>query len=173
MAVIARTLRLQLSMSAWAPGAESEVAVADIGSVADPGAQRMFQYLLQENHKMYCLLRASIEASNAAAAGLATVSASLESVSAQLATVVPQLSQVFPLSSGVLPLVINAASPIGSLSNVSGSSDHNTSGSSSSSDGPLQCPFCPHRHSTEKVHCQHLLRLMDRFVLILDDNCCL
>ena len=173
MAVIARTLRPQLSMSAWAPGAESEVPIADIRSVADPGAQRMFQYLLQENHKMYCLLRASIEASNAAAAGLATVSASLESVSAQLAAVVPQLSQVFPLSTGVLPLVINAASPIGSLSNVSGSSDHNTTGSSSSSDGPLQCPFCPHRHSTEKVHCQHLLRLMDRFVLILDDNCCL
>jgi len=155
-------------MSAWAPGAESEVAVADVGSVVDPHARKMFQFLLQENQKMFRLLSASIEASNGAAAGLATVTASLESTRALLAAALPQLSQSFPLSTGVLPLVINAASPIGSLSNVSDNSVHNSSDSSSYSEGPLQCPFCPHRHSTEKVHCQHLLRLLDRLVLFLN-----
>jgi len=152
-------------MSGWAPGADRVMAVPDIGSVADPGAQRMFLYLIEENRRIYCALNDSIEASRAATAGLATVTTALESTCSQLAAVLPQISQVIPHVNGVLPSVINASSPVGSLSNMSGDSVL-SSGSSNSSDGLLQCPFCTHRHSSEKVHHQHLVRLLDRFVLI-------
>jgi hypothetical protein len=71
------------------------------------------------------------------------------------------------------PIVIHASAvtadvPSPSESGSSGFSAIPSSYSSSDLSGPhtelpfLQCPFCPHRHTNEKSHCQHLQRLLKR-----------
>jgi|LauGreDrversion4_2_1035121.scaffolds.fasta_scaffold190287_1 hypothetical protein len=44
----------------------------------------------------------------------------------------------------------------------SGSSGSKRSSSSNSSNGPLQCPFCSKRHDSERVHVQHMNRILDQ-----------
>lgn len=149
-------------MSGWAPGVVPDVAAPDISAVADPASQQMFMYMIKEQRDILVAMRDCIVASNAATAGMVTVVAALESTRSEIAAVVPLLSQAVR-GDVVLPGVINASSP---LSGTSFGSEL-SSGSTASvhvPDGPLHCPFCPHRHDSEKVHVQHLVRLIDRYV---------
>jgi hypothetical protein len=65
-----------------------------------------------------------------------------------------------------LPAVIHALgsphhSPL--LSSMSSTDHTTTTGSTPSGDARyLQCPFCPHKHYNEKVHVQHLHRVLVR-----------
>lgn len=154
-------------MSGWAPGVESVSASPDIDAVADPASRRMFMYLIEENRRIYGALHDSIGASNAATAGLASVTSALEATRLQLNTLVMHCSHIFSDGHGVFPSMINASSPLGTASSNTVDSALST-GSMTSIDcpeGPLKCPFCPRRHDTEKVHVQHWVRLLDRFVL--------
>jgi len=148
---------------------------ANISRVSDVAARHMFQSLVEENRLIYGALCQSIAASNAAVAGLASVTSSLNDTRTQLAALIPHVAQlsVHGKASNVLyPMVINASSP-----NSSTTGDTGLSGGSMDSiptaDGILKCPFCPHRHDSEKVHVQHLVRLLDRFVICTDMSLCI
>ena len=168
---------VEMNIDGWAPGTDSIGAdtVAAVARVADPASRGLFESLLAENQKMHNALDASIAASNAATSGLAAVTVSLDRTNEQLATVLSRLSHV--QTGGVLyPMVISASSPISSATAESGSSVGSGSAKEvHNPDGPLPCPFCPHRHDTEKVHHQHMVRLIDRFVMftssIFFDSC--
>jgi len=153
-------------MSGWAPGAFTDMTVPDVCSVADPATQRMFMFMVQEHRNMMVAVRECIGATNAATASLVNVATALESTRSEIAAVVPLLSQAVR-GNGAFPRVINASSPI-STSTVNTGDSTSSIGSVQSvdvPDGPLHCPFCSHRHDSEKVHVQHLVRLIDRFVL--------
>ncbi len=153
-------------MAGSAPCVSDLHADDTISRVSDVAARQMFRYLIEENRKMYGALSQSIAASNAAVAGLASVTSSLDQTRSQLASLIPHVAQlsVHGTASNVLyPVVIHADSPISSTTGDTGQSG-GTQDSAPSLDGILKCPFCPHRHDSEKVHVQHLMRLLDRFV---------
>ena len=161
---------VEMSIDGWAPGTDSIGAdtVAAVARVADPASRGLFESLLAENQKMHNALDASIAASNAATSGLSAVTVRLDRTNEQLATVLSRLSHV--QTGGVLyPMVINASSPIGTASSTTAESGSSVGSGSAKEvhnpDGPLPCPFCSHRHDSEKVHHQHMLRLIDRFVM--------
>ena len=152
-------------MSGWAPGAVTDMAVPDICSVADPASQRMFMFMVQEHRNMMVAMRECIGATNAATAGLLNVATALEATRAEIAAAVPLLSQAVR-GNGVFPGTINASSPFSTSTGNTGDSTFSIGSMQSVDvpDGPLHCPFCQHRHDSEKVHVQHLVRLIDRFV---------
>ena len=157
-----------MSRIGLAPGVAEAVS-----SVTDPASQRLFYLLLEDNHRIHSALESSVEASNAATAGLLSVSVSLDTTRSQLDSIIQHLSTVRTgaPASVLYPMVINASSPIVSGSGTDASDRSSGSKESvSSPDGPLKCPFCPARHDTEKVHCQHMVRLSDRFVGFTDDS---
>lgn len=145
----------------------SVLAIPDVSAVNDPTVRRMFYFLMEENRKVHCALNHSIQASNAATAQLQSVSEALDVTREQLAVLNENL-----YGNRVLPVLINAGpngSPIGTLSSSAGCSgvsggSNSSSKSDCSFDGPLKCPFCPHCHKSERVHHQHMVRLLDRFV---------
>jgi len=148
---------------------QSVLAIPDVSAVNDPAARHMFYFLIEEYRKIHCALNHSIQASNAATAQLHSVSVALDVTREQLSVLNENLS-----GNRVLPVLINAGSngsPIGTLSSSTGCSgvsggSNSSSKSVNSSDGPLKCPFCPHRHKSERVHHQHMVRLLDRLTFL-------
>jgi|LauGreDrversion4_2_1035121.scaffolds.fasta_scaffold244836_1 hypothetical protein len=162
-------------MAGSAPCLSDLTANDTISRVSDVASRQMFQILLEENRLIYGALSQSIAASNAAVAGLASVTSSLNETRIQLAALIPHVAQlsVHGTASNVLyPMMIHADSPVSSTTGDTGKSG-GTQDSIPTVDGILKCPFCPHRHDSEKVHVQHLMRLLDRFVLCTDMSLCI
>ena len=142
-------------MAGFVPGSapdSSDFIAEYVRTVPDPSSQRLFQYLIEEQRKVYGALNVSISASNAAVVGLSAVNETLQHTRSQLDTLIPHLSQIMSLA---------RSSPISSTTGGSGDTVVSEV-STSSPDGVLKCPFCPHGHDSEKVHVQHMMRLMDR-----------
>lgn len=145
--------------------------VADvIASVTDKAAQALFRMILQERQE-----RSSIDLArhNEVVALLSSLSSGLIETKDDIAEIKRRIdySPPFPVAccegqdrrSG-FPSEIHARTASNSTvsSRSAGSSGSKRSSSSHSSNGPLQCPFCPKRHDSERVHVQHMNRILDQ-----------
>lgn len=139
-----------------------------IESVKDQSARSLFRFLVRERESQ----------AEVAAKRHEELVAMISNVSMGLAQAYTDIGDIkgrfnypppHPVSlsghASAFPVVINAqsGSDKSSLSSrQSGSSSSKRSKSSHSPDGPLACPFCTNRHSTEKVHVQHMNRILEQ-----------
>jgi hypothetical protein len=148
-----------------APGVDSLIE-----SVKDQSARSLFRFLVRERESQAAV---AAERHNELVAMISNVSMGLAQAHTDIGDIKSRFNNPPPhpvsLSGHVgagFPLVINAQSGSSGKSSLSsrqsGSSSSKRSKSSHSPDGPLACPFCPSRHSSEKVHVQHMNRILNQ-----------
>ena len=149
-----------------APGSD---VVSSIGLVSDAASRELFRFLIAENASMRSSHASLSEQYGHVISLLEIVAGNVASTQTDIALIKARLqSPPAPISgdhySGCyqppVPAFVDAQS-LGSSSSSSLLSKFSSSGSSS--EGPLCCPFCPARHSNEKSHVQHMVRILERF----------
>lgn len=145
-----------------APGVD-----AVIDAVSDDASRALFRMLMLERQE-----RNAIESArhDQVVSLLSGVSLGLENAKADIAEIKSRMDCPAPCPlafserhdrSGGYPAEIQARTASNSTAS-SLSAGSKRSSSSHSSNGPLHCPFCPHRHDSEKVHVQHMSRILDQ-----------
>ncbi len=143
-------VRIMSGDHALAPGADVE---SHIALVQDPASQAIFRYLVAENASMRQSQLSMSDQYQHMISILQDVAGNVVSTKADVADILVRF-QTPPV-----PAFVNADSRD---SSAASSAYSNKSDSDSGSVGPLGCPFCSHRHRTEKIHVQHIVRLAGR-----------
>lgn len=141
--------------------------VAVIDSVSDDASRALFRMLIQERQEQKSMDAARHDQ---VVSLLSDVSVGLSNAKADIAAIKCRMDgpALCPLSCSEdincrngFPSLIHARTASNSTAS-SQSAGSKRSSSSHVSDGPLHCPFCPSRHDSEKVHVQHMDRILDQ-----------
>jgi hypothetical protein len=135
---------------------------ADLALIPDGPTQRVVHYLQQStaaNHGALVAMLHDIKVDTAYSAGSAHAFISSSGVAQQ------HPPAPFPVH------IIASELPEFSASDDISSTTSGASGNSHADGRWLQCPFCPHRHSNEKSHVQHLHRVMLRTSIHYTGHC--